>query len=170
MWRIRLTCLGLLKYETSKRHLLLLLMQRTSAPSSIPRSLALPPSNLSTCYQMRIYGRTHMTSSDSRSGQVIVPSTYVCSAALNLISPHRNSQQPDPRLDCAVLRPVESDGDHFLAYYLTKEDEPAIAFRSRRLQGDASMASDEVRETPSLAFASLLILFAGDRVLLGARL
>ncbi|KAI0793721.1 RNA polymerase II-associated [Fomes fomentarius] len=39
----------------------------------------------------------------------------------------------DPRLDCALLRPMESDGDHFLAYYLTKEDEDAIAFKQIRL-------------------------------------
>ncbi|PSR76304.1 hypothetical protein PHLCEN_2v8536 [Hermanssonia centrifuga] len=38
----------------------------------------------------------------------------------------------DPRLDCAILRPMESDGDHFLAYYLTKEDETAVEFKSDR--------------------------------------
>ena len=31
----------------------------------------------------------------------------------------------DPRLDCALLRPMESEGEHFLAYYLVK-DEDAI--------------------------------------------
>ncbi|KDQ13008.1 hypothetical protein BOTBODRAFT_175885 [Botryobasidium botryosum FD-172 SS1] len=40
--------------------------------------------------------------------------------------------QPDSRLDCAILRPMESDGDHFLAYYLTKEDAEAEEFKSRR--------------------------------------
>ncbi|KAI0832072.1 RNA polymerase II-associated [Trametes gibbosa] len=39
----------------------------------------------------------------------------------------------DPRLDCAVLRPMEADGDHFLAYYLTKEDEDAVEFKRNRL-------------------------------------
>ncbi|EIW58426.1 uncharacterized protein TRAVEDRAFT_167944 [Trametes versicolor FP-101664 SS1] len=39
----------------------------------------------------------------------------------------------DPRLDCAVLRPMEADGDHFLAYYLTKDDEDALEFKRNRL-------------------------------------
>ncbi|KAG0699894.1 RNA polymerase II-associated [Suillus ampliporus] len=39
----------------------------------------------------------------------------------------------DPRLDCAILRPMESDGDHFLAYYLTKEDAEALEFKEERL-------------------------------------
>ena len=39
---------------------------------------------------------------------------------------------PDTRLDCAILRPMESDGDHFLAYYLPKEDEIADDFKRRR--------------------------------------
>jgi len=40
----------------------------------------------------------------------------------------------DPRLDCAILRPMESDGDHFLAYYLTKDDESAIEFKRSRFE------------------------------------
>ena len=36
-------------------------------------------------------------------------------------------------MDCAILRPMEADGDHFLAYYLTKEDEAAIQFKQNRL-------------------------------------
>jgi RNA polymerase II-associated factor 1 len=39
----------------------------------------------------------------------------------------------DPRLDCAILRPMESDGDHFLAYYLTREDADALEFKDERL-------------------------------------
>lgn len=39
----------------------------------------------------------------------------------------------DPRLDCAILRPMESDGDHFLAYYLTREDADALEFKEERL-------------------------------------
>ena len=31
-------------------------------------------------------------------------------------------QLDDSRLDCAVMRPMESDGDHFLMYYLTWDD------------------------------------------------
>lgn len=52
----------------------------------------------------------------------------------------------DPRLDCAILRPMEADGDHFLAYYLTKEDEAALEFkqgRMARLPGEASPEGDE---------------------------
>lgn len=48
---------------------------------------------------------------------------------------------PDPRLDCAILRPMESDGDHFLAYYLAKEDEIAENFKEKRRQ------DEEVEET-----------------------
>ncbi|KDQ51035.1 hypothetical protein JAAARDRAFT_706932 [Jaapia argillacea MUCL 33604] len=40
----------------------------------------------------------------------------------------------DPRLDCAILRPMESDGDHFLAYYLTKDDDSALQFKQSRLE------------------------------------
>lgn len=47
----------------------------------------------------------------------------------------------DPRLDCAILRPMESDGDHFLAYYLTKDDESALAFKERRA-ADAAVPPD----------------------------
>jgi len=43
-------------------------------------------------------------------------------------------QVEDPRLDCAILRPMESDGDHFLAYYLTKDDESAIEFKRSRFE------------------------------------
>ncbi|KAI5118678.1 hypothetical protein M0805_003615 [Coniferiporia weirii] len=48
----------------------------------------------------------------------------------------RSTDVPDPRLDCAILRPMESDGDHFLAYYLPKEDEVAENFVERRRNGE----------------------------------
>jgi len=48
----------------------------------------------------------------------------------------RPPEVDDPRLDCAILRPMEADGDHFLAYYLTKEDEAAVTFKSDRLSRD----------------------------------
>jgi hypothetical protein len=38
----------------------------------------------------------------------------------------------DPRLDCAIMRPMESDGDHFLSYYLTKDDDVALEFKKSR--------------------------------------
>ncbi|OBZ66779.1 RNA polymerase II-associated protein 1 [Grifola frondosa] len=53
----------------------------------------------------------------------------------------------DPRLDCAILRPMESDGDHFLAYYLTKEDDAAIEFKSNRLARSPD-APEEDEPTP----------------------
>lgn len=56
----------------------------------------------------------------------------------------------DPRLDCAILRPMESDGDHFLAYYLTKDDETAFQFKDERLaRSPDAPEEDEVR--PKLA-------------------
>ena len=48
----------------------------------------------------------------------------------------------DPRLDCAILRPMEADGDHFLAYYLTKEDEAALEFKQGRAARDPGDVSD----------------------------
>lgn len=56
------------------------------------------------------------------------------------------SKVDDPRLDCAILRPMESDGDHFLAYYLTKDDETAIQFKDERLtRSPDAPEEDEVR-------------------------
>lgn len=52
-------------------------------------------------------------------------------------------QVEDPRLDCAILRPMESDGDHFLAYYLTKDDEPALEFKERRRNAAPAAPEEE---------------------------
>lgn len=41
-------------------------------------------------------------------------------------------QVDDPRLDCAILRPMKSDHDSFLAYYLTQDDESALKFKETR--------------------------------------
>lgn len=41
-------------------------------------------------------------------------------------------QIPDLRLDCAILRPMKSEHDSFLAYYLTQDDVSAINFKERR--------------------------------------
>jgi hypothetical protein len=57
------------------------------------------------------------------------------------------AQVEDPRLDCAILRPMESEGDHFLAYYLTQDDESAIAFKEARFHPDFSY-SDEKEARP----------------------
>ena len=32
------------------------------------------------------------------------------------------------------MRPMESDGDHFLSYYLTQKDEDAIQFKENRAE------------------------------------
>ena len=45
----------------------------------------------------------------------------------------------DPRLESAVIRPMESDGEHFLSYYLSKKDEGAVAYRATRREGDLSL-------------------------------
>lgn len=59
----------------------------------------------------------------------------------------RPSDVEDPRLDCAILRPMESDGDHFLAYYLTKDDETALEFKQNRLARSPD-APEEDEPTP----------------------
>jgi len=38
---------------------------------------------------------------------------------------------------------MESDGDHFLAYYLTKEDEAAERFKESRLESGIEALEDE---------------------------
>ncbi|KAJ7905147.1 RNA polymerase II-associated protein [Mycena leptocephala] len=38
----------------------------------------------------------------------------------------------DPRLDCAILRPMKTEHDSFLAYYLTADDESAMKFKETR--------------------------------------
>ncbi|KAH7885866.1 RNA polymerase II-associated [Phlebopus sp. FC_14] len=53
----------------------------------------------------------------------------------------------DPRLDCAILRPMESDGDHFLAYYLTKDDEAALSFKANRQEGALPEPDEESKAT-----------------------
>ena len=50
-------------------------------------------------------------------------------------------QVDDPRLDCAILRPMESDGDHFLAYYLTQTDEAATSFKASRSNPNPTLTS-----------------------------
>ncbi|KZT66147.1 hypothetical protein DAEQUDRAFT_758940 [Daedalea quercina L-15889] len=59
----------------------------------------------------------------------------------------RPPEVDDPRLDCAILRPMESDGDHFLAYYLTRDDETAIQFKEERLARSPD-APEEDEPTP----------------------
>ncbi|KNZ74604.1 RNA polymerase II-associated protein 1 like protein [Termitomyces sp. J132] len=40
--------------------------------------------------------------------------------------------EEDPRLDCAILRPMKTEHDSFLAYFLTQDDESALRFKETR--------------------------------------
>ncbi|KAF9054489.1 RNA polymerase II-associated protein [Panaeolus papilionaceus] len=44
----------------------------------------------------------------------------------------RPVEEDDPRLDCAILRPMKTEHDSFLAFYLTDNDEDAIRFKETR--------------------------------------
>ncbi|CAK5269161.1 unnamed protein product [Mycena citricolor] len=44
----------------------------------------------------------------------------------------RPSDVDDPRLDCAILRPMKTEHDSFLAYYLTQDDEMAERLKETR--------------------------------------
>ncbi|KAJ7696458.1 RNA polymerase II-associated [Mycena rosella] len=44
----------------------------------------------------------------------------------------RGVEVDDPRLDCAILRPMKTEHDSFLAYYLTADDESAQKFKDTR--------------------------------------
>ena len=52
-------------------------------------------------------------------------------------------QVEDPRLDCAILRPMKADGCHFLAYYLTKEDETAIQIKHNRVARESDAPPED---------------------------
>lgn len=64
-----------------------------------------------------------------------------CNMSFRLFLTHCR-QVDDPRLDCAVLRPMKSGHDTFLAYYLTEDDESALKLKSIRNQ----LAAYEVPE------------------------
>ncbi|KZV63190.1 Paf1-domain-containing protein [Peniophora sp. CONT] len=51
----------------------------------------------------------------------------------------RHIEEDDPRLENAVIRPMESDGEHFLSYYLSKTDREAEAHKTARREGDMSL-------------------------------
>ena len=42
------------------------------------------------------------------------------------------NQVDDPRLDCAILRPMKTEHDSFLAFYLTEDNEQALKFKETR--------------------------------------
>ena len=57
------------------------------------------------------------------------------------------------------MRPMESDGDHFLTYYLTKDDDAADQFKNSRADPrgvDALQEEEDVR--PFCRFISLPFL------------
>jgi len=44
----------------------------------------------------------------------------------------RSVDVDDPRLNCAILRPMKTEHDSFLAFYLTEDDEQALKFKETR--------------------------------------
>ena len=67
-------------------------------------------------------------------------------------------QLDDPRLDCAIMRPMESDGDHFLTYYLTKDDEAAEQFKDSRADPRGVDALQEEEDVRSQIYFSRFLL------------
>ncbi|KAG8870610.1 hypothetical protein FRB97_009583 [Tulasnella sp. 331] len=55
----------------------------------------------------------------------------------------RSQEATDPRLDCGILRPQESDGEHFLSYYVTKTDEDAVEYKERRRLNNPILEDDK---------------------------
>ena len=52
-----------------------------------------------------------------------------------------------------MLRPQESEGDHWLAYYLPKEDDDAEEYKSRRRRTkDGNFEPEDEAKTVNLAF------------------
>lgn len=45
------------------------------------------------------------------------------------------------------MRPMESDGDHFLSYYLTQKDEDAIQFKENRVEHMQQSLAENLDET-----------------------
>ncbi|KAI0306111.1 RNA polymerase II-associated [Multifurca ochricompacta] len=64
----------------------------------------------------------------------------------------RGPELDDPRLDCAIMRPMESDGDHFLTYYLTKDDAAAEEFKESRADPRGIDALQEEEEATEFHF------------------
>ncbi|KAG6821221.1 hypothetical protein H0H93_004043 [Arthromyces matolae] len=55
----------------------------------------------------------------------------------------------DPRLDCAILRPMKTEHDSFLAYYLTQDDESALRFKEARFALPPYAVSDDQEDQPA---------------------
>lgn len=54
----------------------------------------------------------------------------------------RPVDQDDSRLDTAIFRPMEKDGDHFLAYFLTADDFASAAFKAARAKVSGTGGTD----------------------------
>jgi hypothetical protein len=64
------------------------------------------------------------------------------------------------------MRPMESDGDHFLTYYLTKDDEAAEQFKESRADPrgiNALQEEEEVRNLSSLPLSLIFNVFITNR-------
>ncbi|KAF8623205.1 hypothetical protein AX15_006443 [Amanita polypyramis BW_CC] len=59
----------------------------------------------------------------------------------------RTVDADDPRLDCAMFRPMKTEHDSFLAYYLTQDDESAIRFKGARASLPPYEALEDQQET-----------------------
>lgn len=73
----------------------------------------------------------------------------------------RANDVEDERLDCAVLRPMRTEYDSFLAYYLTKDDNDALDMKHTR----ASLQPYEVPDEQEVSLTSypdhkLMVLLA----------
>lgn len=157
VWKPRSTSRAVRNYATSTRPSLPL-RPPTWQVSGIQQSPSSPPSKPSTSFQTPTSGRTRTTCSGSLSDQVTEHWTFVQFSATYPRARLTVVQLDDPRLDCALLRPMESDGDHFLAYYLTKEDEDAIAFKQIRLtRGPDEPPEEEVRPRVCAGTPTMLI-------------
>ncbi|KAG5647500.1 hypothetical protein DXG03_009437 [Asterophora parasitica] len=53
----------------------------------------------------------------------------------------------DPRLDCAILRPMKTEHDSFLAFYLTQDDESALKFKESRFSVPPYDVPEDQEET-----------------------
>jgi len=65
-------------------------------------------------------------------------------------------QVDDPRLDCAIFRPMKTEHDSFLAYYLTQDDDSALTFKDTR----AALPPYEIPEDQQVGTAGDVFLVA----------
>jgi RNA polymerase II-associated factor 1 len=77
--------------------------------------------------------------------------------------PHFSShnQVEDPRLDCAILRPMKTEHDSFLAFYLTDDNESALKFKQTRFD----LAPYEVPENEEVSTTFISTKMHADQML-----